>query len=200
MAGQINLGTQFGNEIYNICMRDDVNVCVDVGAWNGLGSTKCIVQALENKKKGHVFSFEIDNGMYAMASQIWSGNPYITLSKSRLATSMMTIDEVKNHPNYSNISSQNWMDWYAGELANFDSSDVGDLPDAIDFVIIDGGEFSGSGDWNAVKDKNPKYVALDDIFTVKTSHIIDDLISSGVWDIKSQGNDRNGWIILQRKE
>lgn len=200
MSGQINKGTAFGDEIYNICIQDDVNVCVDVGAWNGLGSTKCIVQALENKKKGHVFSFEIDNVMYAMASQIWSDNPYITLSKSRLATSMMTIDEVKNHPNYSNISSQNWMDWYAGELANFDSSDVGDLPDVVDFVVIDGGEFSGSGDWNAVKDKNPKYVALDDIFTVKTSHIIDDLISSGVWDIKSQGNDRNGWIILQRKE
>lgn len=200
MAGQINLGTKFGNEIYNICMLDDVNVCVDIGAWNGLGSTKCIVQALEKKKKGHVFSFEIDDAMYAAACQVWSGNPYITLSKSRLATSMMTIDEVKNHPNYSNISSQNWMDWYAGEVANFDNSDVGELPDVIHFVVIDGGEFSGSGDWNAVKDKNPKYVALDDIFTVKTSHIIDELISSGLWDIKSQGNDRNGWIILQRKE
>lgn len=200
MAGQINKGTPFGDEIYNTCVQDDVNVCVDIGAWNGLGSTKCIVQALEDKKKGHVFSFEIDNAMYAAASQIWSGNPYITLSKSRLATSMMTIDDVKNHLNYSNISSQNWMDWYTGELANFDNSDVGDLPDVIDFVIIDGGEFSGSGDWNAVKDKNPKYVALDDIFTVKTSHIRDELLSSGSWDIKSQGNDRNGWVILQRKE
>lgn len=200
MAGQINKGTHFGDEIYNTCTLDDVNVCVDIGAWNGLGSTKCIVQALRDKKKGHVFSFEIDDAMYTAASQIWSENPYITLSKSRLATSMMTIDEVKNHPNYSNISSQNWMDWYAGELANFDNSDVGELPDAVDFVIIDGGEFSGSGDWNAVKDKNPKYVALDDIFTVKTSHIRDELLSSGLWDIKSQGNDRNGWVVLQRKE
>ena len=200
MSGQINKGTPFGDEIYNTCTLSDVDVCVDIGAWNGLGSTKCIVQALRDKKKGHVFSFEIDDAMYSEASQIWSENPYITLSKSRLATSMMTIDEVKNHPNYSNISNQNWMEWYSGELANFDKSNVGELPDKVDFVIIDGGEFSGSGDWNAVKDKNPKYVALDDIFTVKTSHIRDELLSSGLWDIKSQGNDRNGWIILQRKE
>lgn len=200
MAGQINLDSKFGKEIYNICLQDDVLVCVDIGAWNGQGSTKCIVQALETKEKGHVFSFEIDDDMFLKASRVWEGNPYITLNKSRIATTIMTLDDVKNHPNYSNISNENWMSWYDGEIINFNKSSVGNLPDAVDFVIIDGGEFSGVGDWNSVKYKNPKYVALDDIFTVKTSSIRDEMLASGLWTIKVQGSDRNGWVILQRKQ
>jgi hypothetical protein len=138
--------------------------------------------------------------MFAKASQVWNGNPYITLNKNRVATTMMTIDDVKNHPNYSNISNENWTSWYDGEALNFNKSNIGNLPDAVDFVIIDGGEFSGIGDWNSVKHTNPKYVALDDIFTVKTSSVRDEMLASNLWTIKCQGNDRNGWVILQRKQ
>jgi hypothetical protein len=194
--GQINMTSQFGREIYKICQQPDVNVCVDIGAWNGHGSTRCIVQALESKKSGHVYSFEVDDKMFEEASRVWDGNSYVTLAKNRLCTSMMTLEQVIAHPNYSNISGADWRKWYDGEEKNFNSSTVGTLPDKIDFVIIDGGEFSGEGDWAAIKDKNPKYVALDDIFTVKTSRVRDELLSSNEWSVHSEGSDRNGWVIL----
>jgi hypothetical protein len=195
--GQINMTSQFGRDIYKICSQPDVSVCVDIGAWNGRGSTLCIVNALDSKKSGHVYSFEVDDKMFDEASRVWNGNPYVTLAKNRVCTSMMTLEQVIAHPNYSNISGSNWREWYDGEEKNFNSSTVGTLPDSIDFVIIDGGEFSGEGDWAAVKSKKPKYVALDDIFTVKTSSVQDELLASGEWSIVSSGTDRNGWVIFK---
>jgi hypothetical protein len=52
------------------------------------------------------------------------------------------------------------------------------------------------GDWAAVKTKNPKYVALDDTFTVKTDSVLREMLASGEWMVLYHGNDRNGWSIL----
>jgi len=197
--GQVNLNTSFGRAIRYVCSRPDVNICVDIGAWDGLGTTKCIVAGLEAKQCGHVYSFEIDDKMYLMAENVWKNNSFVTLKKARLAENMMTIEEVESHPNYSNISGSDWRTWYTGEKAIFEKSTIGTLPNDIDFVVIDGGEFSGIGDWEAVKTKNPKYVALDDTFTVKTGTVVSDMLSSGEWMILYDGNERNGWTILQQK-
>ena len=196
--GQVNLDTSFGRAIRDICSRPDVNVCVDIGAWNGLGTTQCIVSGLSSKKSGHVYSFEVDDIMFAKAENVWRGNSLVTLQKARLAETMLTHADVESSPNYSNISSADWRTWYAGEHANFEKTTIGTLPDTIDFVVIDGGEFSGPGDWAAVKTKNPKYVALDDTFTVKTDSVLRDMLASGEWMVLYDGNDRNGWSILRK--
>ena len=194
--GQVNLDTSFGRAIRDICSRPDVNICVDIGAWNGLGTTQCIVSGLTSKQGGHVYSFEVDDVMFARAESVWKNSSFVTLQKARLAETMMTHADVEASPNYSNISSADWRSWYAGEAANFEKTTIGTLPDTIDFVVIDGGEFSGVGDWAAVKTKNPKYVALDDTFTVKTDSVLREMLASGEWMVLYHGNDRNGWSIL----
>ena len=196
--GQVNLDTSFGRAIRDICSRPDVNVCVDIGAWNGLGTTQCIVSGLSSKKSGHVYSFEVDDIMFAKAENVWRGNSLVTLQKARLDETMLTHADVEASPNYSNISSADWRTWYAGEHANFEKTTIGTLPDTVDFVVIDGGEFSGPGDWAAVKTKNPKYVALDDTFTVKTDSVLREMLASGEWMVLYDGNDRNGWSILRK--
>ena len=196
--GQVNLDTSFGRAIRDICSRPDVNVCVDIGAWNGLGTTQCIVSGLSSKKSGHVYSFEVDDIMFAKAENVWRCNSLVTLQKARLAETMLTHAEVEASPNYSNISSADWRSWYAGEAANFEKTTIGTLPDTIDFVVIDGGEFSGVGDWAAVKTKSPKYVALDDTFTVKTDSVLREMLASGEWMVLYDGNDRNGLSILRK--
>jgi hypothetical protein len=145
-----------------------------------------------------VYSFEVDDVMFAKAENVWRGNSLVTLKKARLAETMLTHAEVEASPNYSNISSADWRTWYAGEHANFEKTTIGTLPDTIDFVVIDGGEFSGPGDWAAVKTKNPKYVALDDTFTVKTDSVLREMLASGEWMVLYDGNDRNGWSILRK--
>jgi hypothetical protein len=196
--GQVNLDSRFGQAIRDVCSRPDVNVCVDIGAWNGLGTTQCIVSGLSDQGAGHVHSFEVDDAMFEKAKSVWAGNSYVSLYKERLAERMLTIDEVQASRNYSNIASADWRTWYAGEKANFDRSTVGTLPERIDFVVIDGGEFSGQGDWDAVKKHHPRYVALDDTLVVETASVLDEMLASGEWMILYEGSDRNGWAILYK--
>jgi hypothetical protein len=194
--GQVNLDSRFGQVIRDLCSRPDVNICVDIGAWNGLGTTQCIVTGLMTKGSGYVHSFEVDDAMFEKASRVWTGSSYVILHKARLAERMLTVDEVQASRNYSNIAGADWHSWYAGEKANFESSVVGTLPERIDLVVIDGGEFSGQGDWDAVKKHNPRYVALDDTLVIKTASVLDEMIASGEWIVLYEGNDRNGWAVL----
>jgi hypothetical protein len=196
--GQVSIESAFGQAIRKVCLEDDVNICVDIGAWDGQGTTKCIVDALQTKGKGHVFSYEINDDMHEKARTFWEGNSYITLSKSRLAESMVTIDWVVSQKEFSNIKDSDWMSWFKGEERDFSKSVLSKAPSKIDFVVIDGGEFSGPGDWEAVKNAQPKYVALDDTHSVKTPTIYRQLTSSGEYIVHAIGSDRNGWVILMK--
>ena len=50
-VGQVNRGSKLGEIIYNLCLQDDVRNIVEIGTWNGMGSTKCIYDALSEKKE-----------------------------------------------------------------------------------------------------------------------------------------------------
>ena len=45
-----------------------------------------------------------------------------------------------------------------------DKADLLNLEDIdnVDFILIDGGEYQGQGDFDVLIKKNPKYIALDD--------------------------------------
>ena len=51
MRGQINLDDEAGLHIKNICKREDVNTIVEIGTWNGMGSTFCVYESIKNTEK-----------------------------------------------------------------------------------------------------------------------------------------------------
>ena len=69
MFGQINRGTELGEIIYNIVRQEDVINIVEIGTWNGLGSTKCIRDSIieNNKTQYNVISLETNKIMYQSA-------------------------------------------------------------------------------------------------------------------------------------
>ena len=48
MVGQINRGSQLGEVIYDMCNQNDIKNIVEIGTWNGMGSTKCIYESIVN--------------------------------------------------------------------------------------------------------------------------------------------------------
>jgi len=60
-TGQITRGTPLGDWIYDLVKREDIINIVDIGTWNGLGSTKCIQDAIVDSRKEdyHKPSFNI---------------------------------------------------------------------------------------------------------------------------------------------
>ena len=49
--GQINRGSPFGMKISLICQQEDVKNIIEVGTWNGQGTTICVMNGIINKKK-----------------------------------------------------------------------------------------------------------------------------------------------------
>ena len=45
MAGQINRGTELGEMIYNLAQDTQYKNYVEIGTWNGEGSTQCLGMA-----------------------------------------------------------------------------------------------------------------------------------------------------------
>ena len=53
--GQINMDTSIGKMLYAFAQDDNITNILEIGTWNGLGSTKCIVSGLQNRKTPYTF-------------------------------------------------------------------------------------------------------------------------------------------------
>jgi hypothetical protein len=45
-TGQINMNGNMGRQIYNICAMPNIKNIVEVGTWNGQGTTVCVMNAI----------------------------------------------------------------------------------------------------------------------------------------------------------
>ena len=71
--GQINMDSEFGQEIYRLALNQRYGRFLEIGTWNGDGSTICIMNGLmERNSDGQLWSIEIDKDMYLRAKQFWS--------------------------------------------------------------------------------------------------------------------------------
>jgi predicted O-methyltransferase YrrM len=68
--GQINMDSDFGKNIYIICLDESIKNIFEVGSWNGQGSTICIMNAIINKSNSLLYSLEANSDMYKNALNI----------------------------------------------------------------------------------------------------------------------------------
>lgn len=178
--------------IYNIAILNEVKNIFEVGTWNGQGSTVCIMNAIINKENSRLYSLEANINMYNLSKEFW--HRYNTKNKLSLIYGSLhkkIADEV-------NVN----IDWYIGEkntILNTNIVDINDIYD-IDFIILDGGEYTTQEDFNILIKKNPKYIALDDVNVFKCKNIREYLINSNDWILLNENlEERNGWSIFKCK-
>ena len=70
-SGQINRGSAFGEALYAFAESLHVKTIVEVGTFNGCGSTRCILDGIAARKPPHpaFFSIELYPNMYAEAKE-----------------------------------------------------------------------------------------------------------------------------------
>ena len=49
--GQINRGSLLGEHIFNLAKDPKIKNIIEIGTWNGLGTTKCIYDAIISSNK-----------------------------------------------------------------------------------------------------------------------------------------------------
>jgi hypothetical protein len=200
MAGQINIGTPCGDLIYNITKREDVNTIVEIGTWNGEGSTMCVIKSLMDLKiKKEFISVELYPDMYEKANLFLSKyKDYVTLLNGRIIEYEDAFWFDHNSINF--MSDEHARLYYKKDLDYLKTTiDVFEkMPEKIDLLILDGGEYTTYPEWIKLKDKT-KIVVLDDSKILKCSKIRQEILDSGNYQILYDNlNVRNGFSVFEK--
>jgi len=210
VAGQINRGDFFGDEIYRFSLIKEFKNFVEVGTWNGEGSTKCFMDAiLYRHDNACLYSIEANIEFYEQAKKFWM--PILALRRTpgiklnmlygRLIEKeeLVTIEEVRKHKIFNQHP---WLEWRARNISEYEVCDniLEKIPEEIDVLLLDGGQFSTRAEFNKLKDRT-KVVMLDDTTTFKTEKIRQELVEDSAWTVVFDDLQlRNGIFIACRTE
>ena len=204
MIGQINRGSQLGDIIYNMCKQDDIKIIVEIGTWNGLGTTKCIHDSIvENNKKDYlVYSLESNSEFYNQAiinlPKIQNFN--ILLGRIIEVEDLINIDDCDDKFFVPISNKEIIKGWLVDDLKNYKSTEnvLDKIPSKIDLLILDGGEFSSLGEFNKLKDSTT-YFILDDTLLIKNNEVANIMRNDDSYLILYDNtSDRNGFLISKK--
>jgi len=199
MSGQICRGMPLGNAIYGLSRHPMYRTFLDIGTFTGLGTTKILADSLQCNTMCKIYSVEANAKMYNIACMNWTPRPVcLELLWGTLSQKMMTEHEIRSHPSFNDIK-PHFDIHYKQDVIDFQKAPLVSLPDTIDVVIADGGEFCGLSDMERYLKHDPKVIVLDDVNVMKNCDVKTHLLANG-WYITAEGNDRNGWAVLERKE
>ena len=199
MIGQINRDTTLGELIFNLTKRQDVKNIVEIGTWNGMGSTKCILDGMTTEK--YFWSIELYPDMFEMAQT--NLKEFITPNVTLLNGSIINYDEVFwfNHSEIDLSGDRHAVLWYEKDLKLLkESVNVLDkLPTKIDLLILDGGEYTTYPEFIKLVDRT-KIIVIDDTNILKCKRIRTELINDNNFTIiVDNQKERNGYSIFERK-
>jgi len=201
--GQINMYTPIGKVLFDLIEQDtSIKSILDVGSWNGLGTTLCCVLGATARlvyKPVYIIAVEANPEFFEKGKQAWEKRPgkeMIFFYKGRIAESMMTDAEIRAHSTFDGLKPHYDL-WYKSDIKHFNESQRLELNGQIDLAILDGGEYCGFQDYMAVLKCNPKYLVLDDYKTMKNDKSLEHALKNG-FSVVFKNDERNGSIILRR--
>jgi hypothetical protein len=199
--GQIRLDEPGGTLIYQTVIKYKPRTIVELGTWNGLGSTMCVIQALKDSKieDTNFISVELYPDMFDEAKE-----------------------NLKNYKQYVNVLNGRIVDyndvfWFDHEIINFNEDEharlyfekdleylksqqsvLNEIPEHIDLLILDGGEYSTYPEWLKLKNRTST-VVLDDTKTLKCSKIRKEILLENEFvTVYDNLSTRNGFSIFTK--
>ena len=202
MSGQINLDSSLGRLLANLAKTH--NSIVEIGTWNGQGSTQCILSTLLTRldQSWHFTSLECNETMFQQAMQFW--NNKITVEQQQQVEFLLgTILNLKDLPSLDILEKQHGFvqEWYEQDITWLKQTvnHLDKLPATIDLLILDGGEYTTYSEWQLLKSRVTT-VVLDDTKTCKCRDIYQELHQDQDWlVVADHPNDRNGWAVFRHK-
>ena len=198
--GQINLSSNFGKKLHDLA-KDTLNkTFVEIGTWNGLGSTMCIYSGLKLRTDDWLFySFETNTDKLTFAKNYYKDTKIIFSND----TVLQKIPEIKDIENILNITIQDeQLKWLYTDNENMKKSNYffsSNNLDKIDVLLLDGSEFYTYFEYLELRNKT-NILCLDDINSIKCNRIYNELLLDNNWKLLEEDkNDRNGYAIFIRK-
>jgi hypothetical protein len=211
LVGQISRGSIAGDFIYNLAKDRDNKIFVDIGIWNGKGSTQCIMDALtERLDECMVYALETNKEFYAGAVRYWDNRlyNYNSIVQSKLKLIHGRIVEPEDTPSLSEVmeSSHSHDRWPQFYREFFDAVEAGcpnvlsTIPAQIDVLILDGGEFTTYAEYKLLKERS-RILVCDDSAKYKCEKIRLQLLEDKNYKVLIDMPDqRNGFCAFERKQ
>lgn len=197
MMGQINMDSNAGKWLNSIASRDSVKTILEIGTWHGGGSTNCIYQAIKNLDK-KLISLEINTEMYNNAKALYAEKKEVELIFGKITDELVDLSKLDQlfFSDYPFHVKNSWRDQDLIHLSNCKNV-LNSIPDKIDFLVLDGGEFSSLSEFNILKNRS-SIIFLDDVRppTIKNYLVREELLKTSKL-IFEDLNDRNGYSIFE---
>lgn len=198
--GQILKNSTFGNLIEETIKTNLPNTIVEIGTWKGLGSTKRIIDSIQNtnyKKQPKFISIESNYEFYTIAvKNLKEWSSFVDLKYGRIVNHEEIIEYVN-----SIIIDDIQKTWLNQDLINYSKCQniLQELPEKIDFLLLDGGEFTSYLEWMILKDRS-KIIALDDTMVLKNKQVLKESLIDDSFDLLFNSEERNGFCFFLNKK
>lgn len=199
-TGQINMNTTLGNYIYQYAKNDDYLTYLEIGTWNGLGSTKCFVEGFHNRKTKNFkfYSLECNYDKNIFAKNLYKNEKNVHILNEVLLNDMPN-DIYEIFPDL--LTNKDYNHWNSIDFNNMKNKQLfferDDIPEKFDVIVLDGGEFTTWYEYNIIKDKC-NVLILDDTNVNKCKKIVQDIKLSNRWKIIIESDERNGFVICEK--
>ena len=173
---------------------------LEIGTWNGMGSTKQFADVLKTRDDNYIFySLECNNDKCNDARKLYASQQKIIILNEVL---------YKDSPdNFYEIfpqckSNEMYKEWHRVDVENMKKCNLflerKDLPNIFDVVLLDGGEFTTYFEYQIIKNRC-KYLLLDDINVAKCTKIVEEIKSQPEkWKIIEENKTtRNGFLVCK---
>ena len=204
-AGQITPGTRAGQLIIQTLHANRLATVVDIGTWNGLGSTACCLIGLQGRSDVQFLSFESNREKNQIAlvncAPLLPAVPRAELIWGSLIRPE-EIEAVSLVELFPDLAKPECVEWHTVDMENMRQAPyvLDRLPPTLDFVLFDGGEFTTYFEFRRIRDRCTRFIALDDVHSAKCARIRAELQADPEWIESVYLEDRNGFSLFKRAQ
>jgi hypothetical protein len=209
MPAEITLHDEFGQAIRSVICAAGYESVLEIGSFDGLGSTQVFIEALGHAQSPRMICLETDEERFAaLVKNVAHASWVVPLRQPSISLGSFTPEEFErdvwesphNHLRYPHEAVRGW---WEETLGCYHESVPGFLEVSIekfDVVLVDGDEFSGYDDYRLAKDRC-RCLMLDDVHhAYKCARAHHELKHSPEWRLVWESDRvRNGAAIWVRK-
>ena len=188
----------FYNDIKSYASNTDFKTFLEIGTWNGLGSTKAFSEGFKNRDDDYIFySLECNKDKWGDAVKLYDDN------RIHILNEVIWNEEPSNFYEIfpQCLTSETFKHWNEVDIINMKKCDIflnrPNLPEVFDVLLLDGGEFTTYYEFQLLKNRC-NILMLDDINVDKCKLIVEEIKNDPTWEIIKTENIRNGYLIAKK--
>ena len=190
--GQITLNSEIGKWLQLISSLNSTHTIMEIGTWNGAGSSKVICESIVHYRTTgndvNVIGLEIDRKQYEIAKKNLKKYNFFNVVLGSVVEKTSLDNELldKTEKIEFEIDSKNLES--VPNILNI-------IPLKLDLLVLDGGGFSTYQEFQLLGPR-AKYIILDDTKIRKSKKILDEAKTGKKFTVIFESDERNGTAVL----